>query len=112
MSDEAPRLSLFSGKRGKWLLGIGFAILVLVQGYAIYEQGNPFNDRPFDGETWRMFAGSEVPDNPRGKMATAVMHEVLRPGMTRAEIIEILGPPEVVAQAGGINSWPPIRYRL
>ena len=93
MSDEAPRLGLFSAKITKWLFGAAFVVIVLVQGYALWDQADPFNDRPFDAETWRMYAGSDVPDDPRGKMTEAVVREVL-PGLSRAEVVEVLGPPD------------------
>ncbi len=106
MSDEAPSTGLFSSRKSLWVLGIGFAILVLVHGYALWEQAEPFDDRPFDAETWRMFAGSEVPDNPRGRMAEAVVSEVLEPGMTREAVVEMLGPAEFEDPTG------PLTYNL
>lgn len=113
MSDEAPRLGLFSARTTKWLFGAAFLVIVLVQGYALWDQADPFNDRPFDAETWRMYAGSDVPDNPRGKMAETVVREVL-PGLNHSEVFEILGPPDN-AEATVTDSRPadaPLRYYL
>jgi outer membrane protein assembly factor BamE (lipoprotein component of BamABCDE complex) len=67
-----------------------------VQGYALWDQADPFNDRPFDAETWRMYAGSDVPDNPRGKMAEAVISDVL-PGMNRDQVQSELGRPDAIS---------------
>jgi hypothetical protein len=113
MSDEAPRLGLFSARYTKWLFGAAFLVIVLVQGYALWDQADPFNDRLFDAETWRMYAGSDVPDDPRGKMAEAVMREVL-PGLTRAEVITVLGPPDATLAAATEPSpaSEPLRYYL
>lgn len=124
MTDEAPSIGLFSGKRSRWVLGVLFAALVLAYGYALWEQANPFNDRPFDGETWRMYLGSDVPDSPRGKMAEAVTSDVLRPGMARDEVLALLGPPDpagvggsgegaaTAAVSGPLPADGPLRYYL
>ena len=51
---------------------------------------------PFDEAVWKAVPGRMLPPNsaPRGAMLDAVRDEVLRPGMTRAEVVERLGRPD------------------
>ncbi len=56
----------------------------------------------FDGERWRNARGMTADDNPRGAMVTDV-GRILRPGMTRAEIVALLGVPN--GEGGGRLSY-------
>jgi len=50
--------------------------------------------RGFDAALWRAQHGSDARDNPRSGLVPALEREVLRKGMSREEVREILGPPE------------------
>lgn len=56
----------------------------------------------FDSARWKAQAGSRARDNPRAGMVGTVQGR-LRPGMTRGEVTELLGPPDT--QAGGRASY-------
>ncbi len=113
MSDEAPQLGLFSAKYMKWLFGVLFVVIVAVQGYVLWDEANPFNERPFDSETWRMYAESEVPDSPRGKMTEGVIGDIL-PGLSREEVLVELGPPDAIHGSESFSTTPDgtLRYYL
>ena len=55
---------------------------------------DPFDDRPFNQEVWLEHFDDWDGANPRGRMAYSVRDILLETHMTRAEVIEMLGPPE------------------
>lgn len=48
----------------------------------------------FDGTKWKSLQGSRARDNPRAGMVSQV-EERLKAGMTRAEVVQLLGTPEI-----------------
>jgi len=50
----------------------------------------------FDADVWKAQHDSDAleQENPRGDMVTALKRDHLEPGAERAEILELLGPPE------------------
>ncbi len=55
---------------------------------------DPFDDRTFDRQLWVQYDGSLDSDNPRGQMFVDLTTKVLKTGMTRAEVVELLGEPD------------------
>jgi hypothetical protein len=50
--------------------------------------------REFDADVWRAQRGSNALDNPRVGQVVALERSHMRPGMSRAEVIELLGEPD------------------
>ena len=63
----------------------------------------PFSGRNFDRAVWMEFANDYVDDNPRGAMVQDIQQRHLVTGMSRAEVIELLGEPESVYQNGDFS---------
>lgn len=73
-------------------IGIGIVILALVSsGWFVMKH---FSRDTFDAAAWRAQAGKGDQDNPRAGMAATLTTEVLKPGMPRAEVLALLGPPD------------------
>jgi hypothetical protein len=54
---------------------------------------DPFDDWWFDQKIWK--AENNIAfDNPRGRMAYDLRHRVLKPKMTRKQVLALLGPPD------------------
>ena len=47
----------------------------------------------FDAETWKSGA-NRAKSNPRYEMADAVVKQQIKPGMTREQVVALLGPPD------------------
>jgi hypothetical protein len=94
--------------RPKCLL-IWSAILVALISAAIWWSGHgflndPFNDSPFDRDTWIRMHGSADPDNPRGHMASSLIGYLEEHRLHRDEVIRLLG----VSELGCSALEPPI----
>jgi hypothetical protein len=83
------------------LIGVKISILVvavvvilslIILLYPIWH--NPFNDRTFEEEIWHAYHNSLDSDNPRGNMADDLRKNHLRRGMTKEQVIELLGEPD------------------
>lgn len=48
----------------------------------------------FDAELWRAQRGSSALDNPRVGLVVVLERDHMRPGMSRAEVIGLLGEPD------------------
>lgn len=55
---------------------------------------NPFNNKDFDKTTWAQFDNNYDPDNPRGKMYEDLIENHLSKGMSKEEVINLLGKPD------------------
>ena len=64
---------------------------------------DPFSGRNFDRAVWMEFANDYVDDNPSGAMVQDIQQRHLVTGMSRAEVIELLGEPESVYQNGDFS---------
>lgn len=92
----------------KILIGCGATVLIVVAMLALFiawMQGfnNPFNDRPFDRQVWLAMRDSEEHDNPRGQMAQDIRKRHLKRGMTRKEVENLLGKPDLSSSSD--NPW-------
>lgn len=76
--------------------------------------GDPFNDSAFDASTWRASDGTAF-DCPRGPML-ANLELQLRPGMSRTELVSLLGPPDATERPDSaswfVGSWSGFRVDI
>ena len=56
---------------------------------------NPFNNRKFDRKVWISFHDNFDSDNPRGEMYEDLVATHLRKGITREEVVTLLGTPDI-----------------
>lgn len=54
----------------------------------------PFYDSAFDQRTWHKNYDNPAPDNPRAEMVGDLIGNYLKPGMTRREVMQLLGKPD------------------
>lgn len=54
----------------------------------------PFDNKDFDKTTWVQFDNSNDPDNPRGEMYEDLIENNLSKGMSKKEVIDLLGQPD------------------
>ena len=54
----------------------------------------PFDNKEFDKVTWEKFSENMEPDNPRGEMFENLTEQHLKTGMTKSEVIKLLGKPD------------------
>lgn len=102
--DGRPRHS-----GGVW---IALASLASVIVFALWFTGHlfdPFSGQRFDRTVW-VAAKADDPDSPRGPMARDVMRHHLRPGMTRNEVIRVLGPPDSIPSSRSLQGGDRIEY--
>ncbi len=59
-----------------------------------YVSSSPFDNRPFDQESWIKNFDNQNPDNPRAEMISDLMKNYLKTDMTRSEVIKLLGKPD------------------
>lgn len=76
-------------RSGPWLALALAAALAALAAAALTQGGG------FDSAAWKAQHGSSARDNPRSSMVGDAM-ERLRPGMTRAEVVALLGPADIV----------------
>ena len=55
---------------------------------------DPFDDKPFDRDTWLRAATATSGPNPRGPMAEDLRRRFLRAGMSRKAVNSLLGKPD------------------
>lgn len=53
----------------------------------------------FDKSVWLENAGNESKNNPRAQMLNPIMEDLLKAGMGREEVHELLGPPDSKTEA-------------
>lgn len=78
--------------------------MVVYLGWHLYLVTNdPFNDWWFDQKIWKAQHNSTDHLNPRGKMAYDLQHRVLKPNMTRKQVLQILGPSDAGDDAKSLS---------
>jgi hypothetical protein len=74
---------------------------------------DPFDDRAFNQKVWLDHDEDWSMTNPRGRMAYSVRDLLLESRMTREEVRELLGPPEIDSERHSIQyllgAWSSIR---
>lgn len=63
------------------------------------DRSDPFNQRPFDAQVWRSAPYDR--NSPRGKMTRDLIRHHLRSGMSRAEVVRLLGEPQEARRFAG-----------
>jgi SmpA / OmlA family len=56
---------------------------------------DPFAGRSFDREVWHQFHSNDDPDNPRASMVESLQRSYLHPGLTRQQVVQLLGEPDL-----------------
>jgi outer membrane protein assembly factor BamE (lipoprotein component of BamABCDE complex) len=64
------------------------AVFVAIQSH------DPFSGSDFDRSVWLQYANNYISDNPRASMVEDLKKHYLLPGMSRSDVVELLGPPE------------------
>jgi hypothetical protein len=98
VSRRTPRLRSASQRHpGGWLLIAAVAVMLL--GSLLVLKSSPFNAYSFDQRLWAVnrFAGY----CGRGQMAGDLLRFHLRPGMPRAAVVRLLGPPDLKDRTEG-----------
>lgn len=88
---------------------MGFGILAITALVVLVNMltPSPWDDRVFDREVWFAHAHDGKPDNPRGPMLEDLKKTALKNGMTREEVLALLGEPDYE-----LPSETMMRYRL
>lgn len=85
-------------KKTKYILSIGalsVGIIVCLGTFVLINYlDTPFDNRAFDRELWIINYDNYHPDNPRAEMIYDLKRNHLRAGMTRGEVIKLLGKPD------------------
>jgi hypothetical protein len=75
---------------GTIILGyVGFVLYVYL---IVFE--NPFNNKEFNKVEWQKYHKDMNPDNPRGEMFESLTDDYLKQGMSKLEVIKLLGKPD------------------
>lgn len=74
------------------LLLVAFAGLIIYVRFYFFN--NPFNDLRFDRNVWAAYKDSSDPNNPRGQMYEDMTKKVLKKGMSKEEVVTLLGEPD------------------
>jgi hypothetical protein len=88
---KKTRLALF----GLVLLGLVTCGMLILLTTIIFARNNPFipyDDRKFDQALWESSQWND-PDTPRLQMVADLQRNYIEPGMTREQIVELLGEP-------------------
>ncbi|WP_041366540.1 hypothetical protein [Methylophaga frappieri] len=56
---------------------------------------SPFNDKEFDQKVWLSMDTDWDPDNPRGKMYEDIVDNHLEKGMSKQQVVDLLGQPDL-----------------
>ena len=87
------------------------ALLLVVLAYGLYWlhrflDSSPWGNQSFDQEEWKSRVRDMSPWSPRGEMLHDLLENHLVPGMTRDQVVQLLGRPN-------LGELPPERsYRL
>jgi hypothetical protein len=73
-----------------WLRILGAAVLVMLAAVMAVRAYSPGG---FDAARWQALRNSDARDNPRVRMVSDLAR-LLRPGMTRGDVLALLGEPE------------------
>jgi len=72
---------------------VGFVIFVW-----LFVFDNPFNNKEFDKVEWQKYYKDMNPNNPRGEMFESLADDYLKQGMSKSEVIQLLGTPDLKEQ--------------
>lgn len=78
------------GVQRRWWIAIALALLAAVGTYLVVAS----RAGGFDAELWQAQRGSNERRNPRAGMVGDLLREHLRVGMSRAEVLRLLGEPD------------------
>jgi hypothetical protein len=85
---------MVAGRPGRWTLFALLLALLVALGATVATVAGTFGGPGFTPEAWRAERGEEDPlENDRGTMVSEVL-DLLRPGMSRDEVLALLGPPD------------------
>lgn len=56
---------------------------------------DPFAGQSFDRAVWHKFHNNHEPDNPRASMSKDLRRRYLRQGLTKQEVVKLLGEPDM-----------------
>ena len=71
---------------------LGYVAFVWYVAYVVFD--TPFDNKEFDKIVWQKYHKDMNPDNPRGEMYKSLIEDYLKQGMTKREIIQLLGEPD------------------
>lgn len=81
------------------LAGVVVSVLLLSVGFLLFLRffifQNPFNDQRFNQSLWAAYSGSTAPNNPRGQMYEDLTKKNLKKGMSKQDVLTLLGEPDV-----------------
>jgi outer membrane protein assembly factor BamE (lipoprotein component of BamABCDE complex) len=69
-------------------------IAVVLAVFAAIQSDDPFSGSDFDRIVWLQFANNYTSDNPRASMIEDLKLHYLLPGLSKSDVVELLGPPE------------------
>ncbi len=82
----------------KMLAGVVVSVLLVSVGFLLFLRcfifPNPFNDQRFNQSLWAAYSGSTDPNNPRGQMYEDLTKKKLKKGMSKQDILTLLGEPD------------------
>jgi|SRR6266511_3681094 hypothetical protein len=82
----------------KMLAGVVVSVLLVSVGFLFFLRffifQNPFNDQRFNQSLWAAYSGSTDPSNPRGQMYEDLTTNNLKRGMSRQDVLTLLGEPD------------------
>lgn len=86
-------------KKALKIVGILFGVLLIVTigifSYVYFVAFDyPFDNKDFDKVVWHKYKNNMEPDNPRGEMFESLIEKHLMAGMTKSEVIQLLGTPD------------------
>lgn len=78
------------------LIAASLVVLAIISGFLLIRHvfSPPFDDRPFDRGVWIKNYDNQHPDNPRVEMISDLENNYLRKGVTRKQVVELLGKPD------------------
>jgi len=100
MSETTPTRKDAVRKRAKTrrfreAIAVAIAVFALTGGLIVYVfYLDPTSQLPFDSEVWKNSEADLTHNSTRIRMADSLVDEHLTPGMTREQLIELLGPPD------------------
>src|ERR1051326_184629 len=101
-----PRIVSRRTKRLRFgLIIIAGSILAVWGGQRIKNFIRPSGSLEFDQRLWKANANQYRDDNPRGLMLDDLGAHHIRAGMTLAQVMEVLGPPDAVFEDNGVQNF-------
>lgn len=94
------------GRRGlrAFAIGCGLLLLLLMAGVLVFIFfETPVPQRPFDSNVWKQVDGRVSNDSRRQAMLRDVRRNHLTPGLTRAEVLDLLGAPS--SEGGHVSEY-------